>query len=340
MSKHDQYLQDDAEGQYTARLTRLLRDEHHDNSALVLELITGGGSNRRVLGYLFGLSVFHADKAVSRKALDLLRKHSDDNTVQQALRLREGAAYYYNEADFFEKYAGASFDLFDFVLAAKMCHWHRNSSGHSQYFILSHQTLNLTHFNGTVLPPSVANLDFIRYLTLPSGRDFDLEASFPHLAELPLENVYMENRRLDQFPTVLFRLPCLRTLSIKRGTHRPRQPMEVPEGGPWGCATLEKLIVDSFPLTGEARLGPFPALLEATLPKCALGSLDFLEHSPALEVLDVRQNYLEEIPAFLGGCTALRTLQLSDNPLRKIHLDLERLTVLESLEIKCQFKTV
>ncbi|MBK8554408.1 MAG: leucine-rich repeat domain-containing protein [Lewinellaceae bacterium] len=331
-------LDHDTEDTYTLQLSRLLRDEHHDNAPLVLELATTGGLNRRVMGYVFGIAVFHADKEVSRRAMDLLRKDADAATLQQAFRLREGATYYYNEAEFFTKYADASFDIFDFLLAAKMCHWHQDAGGHGAYFVMSHQTLNLTHFTDEVLPPSVAALDFVRHLALPAGKTFNLEASFPHLEKIPLETVMMEGNRLEDFPVLLLRLPNLQVLSLKRGNHRPRQPMLVPEGGPYGSATLEKLIVEGYPLCGEERLGPFPQLKEAQLSKSSLTNLSFLEGSLALEILHARQNQIERVPSFMGNMTALRTLDLSDNLFQHIDLPLHKLEQLEELNLNFKIK--
>ena len=327
------YLLSDESGRYTERISRLLRDEHADNSALALELISGGGVNPRVLGYLFGLAAFHHRRPVSDRAMSLLRREGGDALVLQAQKLREGAAYHYNEADFFSKYADTGFDLFDFILATKMCNWHRSPAGRGAYFTLSHQTLNLTHYPEAVLPPSVASLDFIRYLTLPAGKNFDLEASFPYLAELPLESIYFENTRLEKFPVQLLRLPGLKSLQIKRGTMRPRMPMIVPDGSTYGSDSLEKITVDGYPLEGEERLGPFPAVHAVILHRCGLQSLDFLEQSPLLEVLEAPFNQLEHIPAFLGNALQLRSFDLSQNPFRDIQLDVSKLLFLEKYDL-------
>lgn len=328
------YLENDPEGLSTAQITRLLRDESADNAALILELIAGGGINRRLLSYLFGLAVFHAEAETNNRAFTLLRRHASPDTVRQAEKLRAAAAYYYNEAEYLGKHDNPEIDLFDFLLAYKMCQWHRGGGARGSYFLVSHQTLNLSHYPYDTFSPSLANLDFIRYLAMPTHREFDLEASFPYLLKLPLETIFFENTRLETFPIVLFQLPHLRTLSIKRGAIRPRQPMHVPEGGPHGSATLEKLILDSYPVSGEMRLGPFPQLVEAYLHRCGIHILEFLQASNRLEHLNARGNNLESLPAFLSNFTALRTIDLGFNPLRKIELDLERLAALEELEIK------
>lgn len=334
--KPNTYLTEDDAGILTAQITRLLRDEETDNCALVLELIEGGGANRRLIGYLFAIAVFHHQKDVSERARKLLQRWASAETVKQALKLREGAAYYYNEVEYLGKYRNPEFDLFDFLLAGKMCYWHRTSANRSPYAVVTHHTLNLTHYPEPVFSPALATLDFVRYLSLPANKDFNLEQSVEHLKALPLESVFSESVRFDVFPTVLFELPRLRTLSIKRGNHRPRYPMQVPGQGPYGSISLEKLIVDGYPIAGESQLGPFPNLREASLVRCSLKHLDFLQKSPLLEHLNARFNALETAPSFISTFTELRTIELSGNPLQLIELDLTRLEKLEELEIKVQ----
>ena len=329
----ESYLQNDAEGHFTRQITGLLSDESSDNAPLVLELIRGGGTNRRLLGYLFGLSVFHPKKEIAVSAMGLLQRHANADTLKQAQKLRESVNYYYNESEYFSKFDNPEFDLFDFILAYKMCAWHRSSGALSGYNLISHQTLNLSQYPFATLSSGVETLGFIRYIALPAHRLFDLEASMAHLSALPLESVFIENTRLDHFPVSLLRLPTLRTLSIRRGTQRPKQAMQVPENGTYGSENLEKLLIDAYPVEGEARLGPFPALRECTMNRCALSGLDFLQASKNLVVLGARFNRLEYLPPFLSELTQLERLELGGNPLKEIHLDLNKLQKINHLEL-------
>lgn len=329
------FLSDDHSGAFTSQITRLLRDESTDNVPLLLELMEGGGVNRRLIGYLFGITVFHPTKSVSERALVLLRKYAGTETVRQAEKLKEGAAYHYNDAEYLGKYRNPEFDIFDFILANKMCLWHRAGNGRSPFFEASHRTLNLTHYPEEVLPESIASLDFVRYITLPAHKQFDLPGSVPVLMQLPLESVLIENLRMEAFPSGLLALPQLRTLTIRRGTHRPRAPMAVDmEGTSFGSTTLERLEIDGYILTGESQLGPFPALLEVEITRCQLESMDFLEKSSRLTHLNLRGNLLSELPAFIGSLSQLRRIDLSGNPLKVIYLNLSELPHLESLELK------
>ncbi|MCC6462827.1 MAG: leucine-rich repeat domain-containing protein [Saprospiraceae bacterium] len=336
MTANDSYLESDAEGAYTAQMTRLLRDAETDNCPLLLELMEGGGVNRRLLGYLFGIAVFHPIREVSARALGLLQRHAAPETVRQAQKLRESAAYHYDEAEYFSRYQSAEIDLFDLLLASKMCLWHRNRPGRGSNTLAAHQTLDLRRLAVNHLSPALATLDFLKLVALPAHKDFDLAAAIPLLLQLPLEILIIENIRVDSFPVELLALPRLTTFILRRGTYRPRVPMQVPEGGPYGHPGLEKLIIEGYPLCGEEWLGPFPRLREATLLRCNLSRLDFLEQSQQLERLNVKFNQLETLPAFLSGCTELRSLELSGNPFRKIELDLEPLRNLEELDLKMQ----
>ena len=331
-----QYLRTDTEGVYTEQITRLLRDPETDNCALLLELIDGGGANPRLLGYLFGISVFHAAKEVSGRAMGLLQRYAAPETVKQAQRLRETVAYHYDEAEYFSRYQSAEIDLFDLLLASKMCLWHRNRPGRGSNAVIAHRTLDLRRLGVGRLSPAITTLDFLQVVALPAHKDFDLPSAIPLLLQLPLEILILENIRIEHFPVDVFALPRLNTVIIRKGTYRPRAPMQTPAGGPHGCATLEKLIIENYPLDGAENLGPFPNLREATLLRCGLTQLQFLQHSQKLERLNVRFNQLETLPAFLSTCTQLRSLELSNNPFRKIELDLEPLRQLEDLELKMQ----
>ena len=332
------YLADDDSGQYTAQLTRLLRDPETDNCALLLELISGGGVNRRVKGYLFGIAVFHHQREVADRAMQILGKNAARDTLRQAAKLKEGKNYYYNEAEYLGKYNNPEFDIFDFILAYKMCHWHRSSGSRSSSFDNAHQTLNLSQYTEDTLSPAIVTLDFVRYLSLPAHKGFDVAAAVPLLAQLPLERLYIENVRLDDFPIGLLSLPRLRVLNIKRGTFRPRQPMQLPPGGPYGSTSLEQFMMEGYPMSDTGRLGDFPSLTEVTFLRCNLTEVNFLKNSPLLQRLNLKHNLLESLPAFFSNFTELRSLDVSDNPLRRIELNLERLTLLEDLEIKLQRK--
>ncbi len=340
LTESSTYLSTDESGDYTAQLTRLLRDEETDNCPLLLELVRGGGTNRRVLGYLFGIAVFHPVREIAAMAMTMLQRNAKPDTLRQAQKLKESAGYYYNESEYLSKFGNPEFDLFDFLLAYKMCNWYRLGGTRTNYSLISHQTLNLAQYPENSLSPAIATLDFVRYLALPAHKGFDLVAAMEHLVQLPLESIFIENTRLDEFPVALLQLPRLRTLSIKRGTYRPRQPMSLPEGGPFNSPTLEKFIVDGYPMAGEARLGDFPSLREAILVRCSLGSFDFLQNSKKLESINLKGNNLETLPPFLSDCPELKTLDLSGNPLRVIALNLERLDKLETLDLTIQRKAI
>jgi len=334
-----QYLSDDS-GEMTAQLTRLLRDETTDNCPLMLEIIAGGGANKRLKGYLFGIAVAHKQSEVQQRAMDLLKKFTSADTLQQAVRLKNAVNYYHNEAEYLGKYKNPEFDLFDFLLAYKMCNWHglQAGSNRSDRYRLSHQTLNLSSYPEDQLSSAIETLDFVRYIMLPNHKDFKLEDAFEYLLRLPLESVYIENVRLLEFPNRFFEFPKLKVLSIKRGTYRPRHPMEIQLKGPLGSTTLEKFIVDGYAMSKTERLGPFPNLKTGYFSRCGLEALHFLENSPLLEELNIRFNQLTELPAFIGECAQMRTLEISGNPFQKIALDLSKMNQLEELELKMKIE--
>jgi Leucine rich repeat len=328
------FLSEDPDGQATLQVTRLLRDHNTDNSALILSLVEGGGANRRILGYLFGLAVFHHRRDVSQQAMRMLGRHALPDTVRQAEKLKESAQYHYNEQEYFGRYKNPEFDLFDFVLAYKMCAWHAAGQQRGKYFEVAHQTLNLAQYAEPVLTSGFETLDFVRFLTLPAHKDFQIGASIEHMRMLPLESIHIENVRLAYFPVDLFSIKTLTALTIRRGTYRPRQPMQVPDGGPYGSQTLERLTIEGYQMTHEGRFGAMPQLREAHLVRCGLETIDFLSESSLLHRLDLRFNQLKHLPRFIGQMSGLQALDISHNPLESIELDLAALTNLRELDLK------
>jgi hypothetical protein len=329
------YLTDD-QGEMTAQITRLLRDETTDNCPLILEIVAGGGANKRLKGYLFGMAVAHKEAEVQNRAMQLLRQYTSVETLQQATRLKNAVNYHYNEADYLGKYKNPEFDLFDFLLAYKMCNWHglQKNNYRSDRYRLSHETLNLASYAENQISEAIGTLNFVRYIILPHNKDFDLEHAYPYLSLLSLESVYIENIRLPWFPHRFFEFPQLKILSIKRGNYRSRHPMETRPEAQNGSATLEKLMVDGYAMSKTEHLGPFPNLKTGYFVRCGLDNLQFLEQSVRIEDLNLKFNALKVLPAFMGNFTQLRTLELSGNPFEKIELDLSRLDQLQELELK------
>lgn len=337
MNQPGTYLQTDQSGAFTEQITRLLRDKDSDNCPLLLELIEGGGANRRLLGYLFGIAVFHHMPGISGRAMALLQRFASETTVQQATKLRESVAYHYDEAEYFSRYQSDEIDLFDLLLANKMCLWHRNASANGNGVRSAFETLDLGRLTARQLSPAITTLNFLKYIALPAHKDFELPTAIPLLQHLPLEVVIIENIRIDTFPAGIFALPNLQTLIIRKGERRPRNPMQVPDSGPLGSASLVKLVIDAYPVHGAEKLGPFPNLREANLTRCQISGLELLAQSRRLEQLDASHNRLESLPEFLSECRQLHSLKLSGNPFRHIALNLEQMTQLEDLEIKMQF---
>ncbi len=325
---------EDGVSNYAQQITRLLCDRETDNCPLILDLLGGMGVDTQLLGYVFGIAVFHPDRHISGRAMALLERYASEQTQQKARRLRETSAYYYEEAEFLSRHKSDEADLFHILLASKMCLWHRYRPEAGSNAEVAFRTLDLRRLPCERLSPAIMELNFLTFIALPAHKDFDLPAALPLLTQMPLlETVILENIRIEQFPVALFALPRLTALILRKGTMRPRVPARVPEGGPYGSASLERLICEGYPIVGAERLGPFPNLREATLPRCGLTTLDFLAQSLRIEHLNARYNQLEHLPAFLADLTVLRTLDVSQNPFRTIALDLSRLEQLETLDL-------
>jgi len=316
------------------QIGRLLSDQTTNNLALVLELSASLGVGAAAArGYVFGIAVFGADRQLRTRAQTVLGIISTEQTVQEARRLQESAQYHFDDAAFFSRWRNPDIDPFDVLLAYKMCIWHRGVRPDAAFATIAHQSLNLSAYELPALSPGISAFHFLRYVWLPAHTGFDLEGSLRYLLKLPLESVYLENNKLPQFPVELLALPQLQTLSIRRGKHRPRQPMQTPEGGPWGSNRLENLIIEGYAMAEDIQLGPFPNLREVDIQRCRLHSMAFLSQSPLLERLRLRGNQLHTLPPFLSHLTHLREVDLTENPWQALHLDLTGLNALQKFHL-------
>jgi len=330
----DLYLSNDSNGDLTAQLTRLLRDEGTDNAMLLLELISGGGANQRLKGYLFGIAANHNTPEISKRAMQLMERYCSLETCKQAERLRESRGYYFNEAEFIGKFESNEIDIFDFILAFRMCTWHRSAEVRPAYRQSLLQELDLSQYKGDFLTEAITTLTFVRSIDLPAHRTFNVVASIPLLKQLPIDNIRIEDIKLEFFPVEIFELPNLKKLSIKRRSIRPRHPMQMPEGGPFGAPLLESLTIDSYPFVGTSGLGPFPNLKDVNFNRCLLDDVVFLASSEQLVFIDLRYNQLTEVPHFISQLNDLQEIKLAGNPFKRIEFYPENLPNLQRYHIE------
>ncbi len=319
---------------YSHQIARLFRDKETDNCPLILDILSAIDLDTRLVSYLFGIAVFHADRYLSERALSLLEQRASKQTAQKAAKLRGTLTHSYEEVEFLSRHKTEEVDLFHLLLASKMCLWHRYRPEMGSNAEVAFRTLDLRRLKYPHLSSSLTDLDFLTFLALPAHKDFDLQSAVSLLVQMPLlETIVLENIRIEQFPIELFSLPRLTALIIRRGHMRYRAPIVVPEGGPYGSSSLKRLVCESYPIAGAQRLGPFPNLQEASLPRCGLTTLCFLRDSFFLEYLNARHNSLEYVPDFLGALTRLRTLDLGHNPFKTIALNLSQMEQLEVLDL-------
>lgn len=125
-----------------------------------------------------------------------------------------------------------------------------------------------------------------------------------------LQNCLCEQAGLSSLPVAIGRLASLQKLALS-GNRLRTLPLEVSQ--------LGKLRI--LQLNGN-QLGP-------KLPEAAFGGNDLPR---ALEELELKGNGLEELPATLGGCTALVRLILAQNQLRELPAALSGCTKLQYVD--------
>jgi hypothetical protein len=317
----------------TPQITRLLLDHDADNFALVLELIAANGANLRLCGYLMGISAFHSEENIQRRAFSLLEKYAGKAQAQKVRHIKESYRYHLSEVEVLFANPALGMDVFDVILAYKMSLWHQNNEKYSDFKNVVHETLNLAAYTGNHLPDSVKNLNFLKYLSLPTHKNFDLEASVEAIKDLPITTLHIESTKIETLPFAFFQFKNLKALYLKKGQSRQRTPLKInPEIGIFASDSLEILQIEGYPMEGVEYLGSFPSLRKVSIVNCQLKKIDFLKNSKKLENLSLNFNQLTEFPAFLSELTELRTLFLNHNPLMLTQMDFSKLTKLEELE--------
>jgi hypothetical protein len=321
------------EADLTTKITRLLCDHDNDNFALILELIASSSVNARILGYLMGISAFHTDDLIGKRAFSILEKNTGKNFSQKVRHIKESFKYHLNEAEVLFANPNLGVDVFDVILAYKMTLWHQNNEKFSDFKNVVHETLNLSNYMGNQLPESLLDFDFIKYIALPTHKNFDLVASIPMIKNMPLLTLQVEGSKMEHLPVEIFRFANLKALYLKKGQSRQRIAMKInPEDGIFASESLEILQIEAYPMLGVEFLGDFPNLKKVSIINCQLQSVDFLKNSKKLENLSLNFNQLSKFPSFLSELTELRTLFLNHNPLMPTSMDFSQLKKLEELE--------
>ncbi|MFT3682902.1 MAG: leucine-rich repeat domain-containing protein [Ferruginibacter sp.] len=313
--KEKPYLMEEGNDELTKQVTRLLRSEDTDNINLVLELIEGGGANKRLVAYLAVIHLKHTDNEIRKKARTLFRKFAAAE-VQAHIKAKWKDSYrdkHYR--NYIKSLLPPGIDLFDFIFAEHMVALHTDNTQNNSYSGFRFQLLRLDTYHEKTFPSSFKYLDFLEEIYINDGNGLDLQASYPIFSHFNLKRLTVQYYGGDTFPVSLLNFNGLEQLSLSAiHDNRPSVPVLAHH------SALKEFNLTNFDVSSTENI----AALALTL------------HS-----LELDQCNLREFPAFLANCSELKTLKLQCNLIEHIDFNFSSLKKLSGLSLYgCPVKTM
>eukprot|EP01080_Neovahlkampfia_damariscottae_P001992 gene1992-1500_t len=196
-----------------------------------------------------------------------------------------------------------------------------------QIFLLKNLTELDVSFNSiNILPKEIMNLTKLEKLKLNSCIFEELTTYF-HLFK-SLKVLSLENNHLKIIPKSIFEFTNLQELNLKKNkfTYHDWLPNDIGKLKKLRYLRLSMNRITQFP--PEIKELKYLQILE--IENCHLRSLDNI-HFEKLEVLNVKENYIEEIPDLFFCATKLKYLDFSKNNLKRIPREIENFWDLEYL---------
>lgn len=304
------YLMAADNDELTDQISRLLRSEEEDNIALALQLIEGGGANKRLTAYLMAIHLVHDDIEIRKKARNLFRKFASAE-IQTHLKNKWKDSYRGKDySTYITQLIHPEIDVFDYLFAEHMTRLHLSKAKSGNYHEYYFKRLHLRGIPFNVLPSSFKFLDFITDIHFEGLQHFDIDKSYPNFCNLNLKSFSLRDCKIDRFPEELLRFQDLETLSLGGTYSAERVCLDIPLLEPH--AKLQILSIYNFDINQPENLRPIAV---------------------SLKNLQVTNSNLTQIPLFTAACNKLTNINFADNPIDTIDLDFSKFPQLEYLSL-------
>jgi Leucine-rich repeat (LRR) protein len=303
------YLMSDGNDELTEQITRLLRSEEEENMQLVLELIEGGGANKRLVAYLMVIHLKHNNADIRKKARSLFRKFASADLQTHLKNTWKESFKEKNYTDFISVFQHTDVDIFDCIFALHITNLHTNKAkGNNNDY--QFKSLTLRGLKEGNFPTSFKYLDFIENIYIEGNDEFDMAASYPNFSHFNLKNFSISNCTFEKFPSELLDFPNLESLTLSGKWGESRYCLTIPSLTPH--ANLKALSFYQFDIAKVENLKPV---------------------AQSLKNFTIDNSNISEVPLFINGCTQLTHLSLCNNPIEKIDIDFSLFINLESLSL-------
>lgn len=310
LDENTPYLMEESSDEMIGQITNLLKAHEEDRTALVLELIEGGGATKKIISYLGAIHLFHKDVAIRRKSRNLFRKYAS-SALQEHVKKHWKNSYQDKNIDRFKNVlVHEEWDVGAFLLAWRMIVYHlssENSTPKSDWLKRQMASLNISRLSADILSPSFKDFEDIKHLTL----SLDGELNWDFLAEVVQINsmeTLTARQAMNKTPNLILEQTCLKNFT----------------GGVWS-----QFSVFDF----SAIKNDNPALTSLNLVNCEIKNIQDIIRFPNLEELVLHHCQIDEISS-ITQLIGLKKLNLNLTKVDEIDSTFEKLENLESINIQ------
>ncbi|MDW7693303.1 leucine-rich repeat protein [Flammeovirgaceae bacterium SG7u.111] len=319
------YLMEEGGEELTEQITRLMKVQDEDNTALLLELIEGGGANKLLLSYLLAIHLFHNDNDIRRKSRNLFKKYASSE-FQSSVKNHWKNSFRDKNIDQFKLvYNHPEVDVCAFILAFKMVRWHQMAQKNINYY--RHNFVRMDGFPKEAYTDSLAEWDFCENLIIELEEPLEEEFLYEKLKNLPLKELTL-SYPMTEYPVRLASMEHLESLTI--GKWGQDEKLSIPETTLKNPA-LKRLTFSYSSLINTNALAGYSNVERLYFSNCKLDSLDFLASLKEVSDLNLTACNLTELPAAIQSYSKLEHLRIGDNHIEKLDINFSQFKKLQSL---------
>ncbi|RBL88217.1 leucine-rich repeat domain-containing protein [Chitinophaga flava] len=297
------FLMQEENKELTAQVTRLLKTKEENDMWLLLEMVRGGGANKKLLSYLVAIHLFHSNKEIALQAKILFRQYASA-ALQHHIRITWKDEYTHKKEDAYSSvYLHPELDVFAFLLVVKII---KNGI----------PFLYLPHIPDHAVTDSLKDLDFIRVLYIDSPRNGELSRLLNSIQDMELDQLKI-TAPLATLPVAVWTMPTLTNISLDL---KEVSGFTVPVLDNADVPVLHLTITKGKILHPE-RLAACRQLISLTLSDGGLETADFLTTMCKLDKLDLENNKLTTLPEGLSQLKELRELTITGNEITESDVD-------------------
>ena len=303
------YLMEPVNEELVNQVTALMKAKEEDRTALMLELIEGGGATPRLVSYLGAIHLFHTDVEIRKKSRNLFRKFASSALQQHVKKVWRDGLKNKNELYHFKGLLNhPEWDGGAFIHAWKMVKWHQQSATArgDRYLNYHYGTINIQDMPVSILTSAFKDFDYLQTVVLRLHGDFDWDFFYELIKDKAVKRLFLQ-QVMPSTPHKILELSSLEQF----------------HAGVWGLRSIFDLAAIETPNTN---------LKELNLNNCDLKNAGLFSCFPNLEKLTLSGCTVDDITG-IAQLSGLKYLNLSGVPFACLDRSFEKLSQLQELHL-------